>query len=224
MRRNSEMCISRPEGLLLHAGPSGPAICKRVSRQISCRDNGRGDRYESDWSGADRARSGGPAVRRLQLRETRQDHRHRSDSGDEDRDEDDSAAADRRRGGAYRRGVSGRRASANVGAPSPAADRPCGSWSARISFTISSALFGFGGNAIDEAPSGVTRRPHRTSSAPKVSPPPKPGISSSEPGRTRPSVTASTRPTGTVAALMLPYFCTVTMTRSIGMPAYLATD
>ena len=40
----------------------------------------------------------------------------------------------------------------------------------------------------------------------------------------RPASSASTNATGTVAALILPYFCTVTITLCIGTPAYLATD
>ena len=56
-----------------------------------------------------------------------------------------------------------------------------------------------------------------------MSPPPKAGIRSQLPGATRPASSASTNATGTVAALMFPYFCTVSITFSIGMPACFAT-
>ena len=85
-----------------------------------------------------------------------------------------------------------------------------------MSLTISSALRSHGGSSASQVSSGVTRSPQRTRCEQQVSPPPNAGVSSSERGRTRPSSSASTSATGTVAADMLPYRCTVTNTRSIG--------
>ena len=85
-----------------------------------------------------------------------------------------------------------------------AADRPFGSCRARTAFTISSAVRVAGGKAAGDSPSGATRLPHRTSSAPNVSPPPKPASAAANRAVHAPCFKASTRLTGTVAALMLP--------------------
>src|ERR1700719_2031577 len=94
---------------------------------------------------------------------------------------------------------------------------------ARISFTICSAVLGEGGNSASQGCNGVRRSPQRIRCADNVRPPPNAGISTSLPGATRPSSTASTTATGAVAELMLPYFCTVRKTLSALAPARLAT-
>ena len=71
-------------------------------------------------------------------------------------------------------------------------------------WTISSAVASQGGSSASLMPSGVVRSPQRIRCEHYVRPPPNAGVSISEPGLTRPSSSASTIATGTVADDMLP--------------------
>lgn len=88
---------------------------------------------------------------------------------------------------------------------------------------MSSAVLVGGGSSASLTLKGVRRSPHRIKCAESVSPPPNAGMSTRLLGATRPSSTASTKATGAVAELMLPYFWTVRNTLSALAPARLAT-
>ena len=73
------------------------------------------------------------------------------------------------------------------------------------------------------APVNPARRYMRTSADPQVKPPPKASSSTRSPGLMRPSRTPVSSASGTEAAEVLPWSCTVTITRSIGRSSFFAT-